>query len=231
MSPFTKFPSTPHLAVLDGATVRHDKVLSHRKRDQFLSHEVTVEEKIDGANLGISFGGDGSLRLQNRGSFLVKPMTGQWKVLSEWIEPLTDRLFDLLTDRYILFGEWCYATHSVHYDRLPDWFVGFDIFDSVKSEFFCKSKRDEMFSTLGIIAVPCLTKGRLAFAEVVELLGHSHFGDVLAEGLYLRYDIGDWLGQRAKLVRPDFIQSIVQHWSRGPLQKNRLEGYQSNGDI
>ena len=59
MNDFFKFPSTPHLAVLLGVDVRGDKVMSEKERDEFLRHEITVEEKIDGANLGISFDGDG----------------------------------------------------------------------------------------------------------------------------------------------------------------------------
>jgi len=229
VSSFTKFPSTPHLAVLNGASVRDDKVLSLMERDQFLSHKITVEEKIDGANLGISFDDIGHLRLQNRGSILGAPMTGQWKTLTEWITPRTDRLFDLLTNRYILFGEWCYATHSVHYNRLPEWFVGYDVFDSVESQFVCKSRRDELLTTIGIHGAPCLANGYFSLEELIELLGQSHFGDAPAEGLYLRFDDGNWLAQRAKLVRPDFIQSIEKHWSRGPLRVNRLIEHYPDG--
>lgn len=43
-----------------------------------------------------------------------------------------------------------------------------------------------------------------------------------AEGLYLRFDQGDWLVQRAKLVRPAFIQPVEQHWSRSGIKPNRL---------
>ncbi|MDD3918234.1 MAG: hypothetical protein PHX00_13850 [Synergistaceae bacterium] len=68
MNDFFKFPSTPHLAVLLGVDVRGDKVMSEKERDEFLRHEITVEEKIDGANLGISFDGGGNLWLQNRGA-------------------------------------------------------------------------------------------------------------------------------------------------------------------
>ena len=70
MNDFFKFPSTPHLAVLLGVDVRGDKVMSGEERGEFLRHEITVEEKIDGANLGISFDGDGSLRLQSRGALV-----------------------------------------------------------------------------------------------------------------------------------------------------------------
>ena len=55
MNSFFKFPSTPHLAVLENSNIRDDKVLSKEERELFLQHNVYVEEKIDGANLGISF--------------------------------------------------------------------------------------------------------------------------------------------------------------------------------
>ncbi len=51
---FFKFPSTPHLATLPGVDIRGDKVLSGSERDEFLRHDLIVEEKADGANLGIS---------------------------------------------------------------------------------------------------------------------------------------------------------------------------------
>ena len=50
MNSFFKFPSTPHLAVLENSNIRDDKVLSKEERELFLQHNVYVEEKIDGAN-------------------------------------------------------------------------------------------------------------------------------------------------------------------------------------
>lgn len=222
MQEFVKFPSTPHLAVLDGVSVRNDKVLSLSERECFLAHNVTVEEKIDGANLGISFDGEGRLRAQNRGNVLRPPMTGQWKALPEWMVRRSGHFWDVLSDRYILFGEWCYAKHSVFYDQLPDWFVGFDVFDSEADRFVCKETRDDFLANLELTVVPCVARGRLTFKEIIEHLGKSQYGEAPMEGLYLRYDEGDWLGQRAKLVRRDFMQSIEQHWSRGMLEVNRL---------
>ena len=125
--------------------VRGDKVMLDSERKDFLRHELVVEEKVDGANLGISFNAEGEIRAQNRGSYLHLPSTGQWKKLTEWLKPRTDALFENLVDLYILFGEWCYAQHSVFYDRLQDWFLGFDMFDKDKGKFFSCSRRDEVF--------------------------------------------------------------------------------------
>ena len=220
---FFKFPSTPHLSLLGDLAVRGDKVMSESERNEFLRHEIVVEEKIDGANLGISFDSSGNIRAQNRGAYLHFPSSGQWQKLSEWLKPRTDALFEQLTDQFILFGEWCYAQHSVKYDRLPDWFLGFDIYDISNAKFFSCHRRDEVFRTIGIFQVPIIKRGYFSLSELNGFLSQSELSDKLAEGLYLRFDQGDWLEQRAKLVRPAFIQSVEQHWSRSGIKANRLK--------
>ena len=220
---FFKFPSTPHLTLLGGTEVRNDKVMSESERNEFLRHELVVEEKVDGANLGISFDHEGNIRAQNRGTYLHFPCSGQWKKLSEWLHPRTDELFEQLTDKYILFGEWCYAQHSVIYDRLPDWFLGFDVFDKDTAKFFSCSRRNDVFDALEISQVPMMERGHFTLSELESLLSQSQLSDNPAEGLYLRFDQFDWLEQRAKLVRPAFIQSIEQHWTRSGIKANRLK--------
>lgn len=220
---FYKFPSTPHLALLGDIEVRGDKVMSEAERGRFLQNKLVVEEKIDGANLGISFDVDGNIRTQNRGSYLKLPTTGQWKKLSDWLDLRIDVFFEHLTDRFILFGEWCYAQHSVSYDRLLDWFLGYDIFDKRHLKFFSCTRRDQFFQKLNISQVPILKRGYFSFSEIKYLFSQSKLGKEPSEGLYLRFDQEDWLAQRAKLVRPAFIQSIGQHWSRSDIKINQLE--------
>lgn len=217
-----KFPSTPHLITLEGVEVRDDKVLSESERTDFLKHELVIEEKVDGANLGISFDSEGSLFLQNRGSYIHLPGVGQWKKLDQWLNPKISAIFETIIDRYILFGEWCYAQHSVFYNRLPDWFLGFDLYDKQAKEFLSVRRRDGLFEQMGIHKVPQLSIGHYSFSKIQQLLAQSKISDEPAEGLYLRIDQGDWLLQRAKLVRSSFIQSVDEHWSRLAIKPNQL---------
>lgn len=219
---FFKFPSTPHLATIAGADIRGDKVLSESERDEFLQHHLVIEEKVDGANLGISFNSEGNIQAQNRGAYLHLPGTGQWKKLGNWLTPRIDTLFEQLSNRYILFGEWCYAQHSVFYDRLPDWFLGFDIYDKQYGRFLSERERDALFEKIRIAQVPVITRGRFTYQEIKKLLSQSKLTSQSAEGIYLRVDQNDWLTQRAKLVHPMFIQSVEQHWSRSVIKPNRL---------
>ena len=219
---FFKFPSTPHLAMPGGVCIRSDKVLSESERDEFLVQELVIEEKVDGANLGISFDGEGNIRAQNRGSFLDLPGSGQWKKLGDWLARRTDDLFDHVSEQFVLFGEWCYAQHSVFYDRLPDWFLGFDIYDNQVGRFLSAERRDALLKEMRIAQVPVVARGHFAYGEIERLLSTSRLSAHPAEGLYLRFDDGNWLAQRAKLVRPEFIQSVELHWLRAGIKPNRL---------
>lgn len=206
---------------MPGIDIRGDKVLTKSERDAFLTHEVIVEEKVDGANLGFSFDTQGNIRAQNRGAYLPLPASGQWKKLSEWLALHTDSFFEHLSDRYILFGEWCYAQHSIFYDRLLDWFLAFDIYDRKIGRFLATARRDRLLGEMRITKVPTIARGRFTYPEIQKLLSQSKLTNQPAEGVYLRVDHGDWLEQRAKLVRPTFIQTVEQHWSRSTIRPNR----------
>lgn len=219
---FFKFPSTPYLERIANIEVREDKIMSKSEQNEFLFQRLIVEEKIDGANLGISFDTDGNILTQNRGAYLQIPSTGQWKKLAEWVDQRMDAIFEQITDRCILFGEWCYAQHSIMYDRLPDWFLGFDIYDKKAERFYSCERRNEVFKILGIFQVPQIAHGYFTLSELRKLISKSHFSDKIAEGLYIRFDQGDWSVKRAKLTRPAFIQSIEHHWSRSYIKPNKI---------
>lgn len=221
---FFKFPSTPHLADLGEHVQRQEKVFSAQERERFLSAPVVVEEKIDGANLGISFDDSGQLLLQNRGSLLQPPFAGQWKTLGRWLAPRVDDFFDTLGDQRILFGEWCYAHHSVAYTTLPDFFIVFDIFDKQEQIFWATERRNSLARDLGLAAIHRVAYGQFSLEDIVNMLPLSCYGKTVAEGVYLRREDAQQLHARAKLVRPDFIQTIDVHWSRKALVPNQVVG-------
>ena len=226
---FFKYPSTPHLAAPGHADLRQDKLLTDRERNELLSHPLLIEEKVDGANLGISFDRNGVLRLQNRGSYLCPTaLTGQWKKLAIWIEPRCDVLFDVLGTDYILFGEWCYACHSVKYQFLPDWFLGFDIHVRKEGYFLDSQSRDALFKKMNIIPVPVVARGNFSLEQLRELPAQSKLGTQPAEGLYLRTEEDGRLTGRAKLVRSDFLQTDAGHWRDFVITANTLVDRRDN---
>lgn len=217
-----KFPKTPHLASLSSSSIRDDKVFTEQERSDFLLHEVTLEEKIDGANLGISFDDEGNTMLQNRGNIISEPYLGQWKDIAVWLDVRLDDLFDALGTSKIMFGEWCFAIHSIEYNSLPDWFIAFDVYDKKENCFLSVERRNEIVEKAGLNAIRQIARGVFSLDEIIDFMGKSAYGEGLVEGIYLRIDEGDWLKQRAKLVRTEFTQAIETHWSKMPLRLNGL---------
>lgn len=197
--------------------------MGDREAKAFLSGPVVIEEKIDGANLGISLGEEGSFRFQNRGHWLEGKLTGQWEPLRGWVARYETRLREHLPPGHVLFGEWCRARHSLGYDHLPDWFVAFDILDPVEGRFWSVARRDACVAMLGMTTVPCIARGQFSLREVLAHVdGPSSFGPSHREGIYLRSEAGPWLASRAKIVRAEFTQAISEHWSSKPIVDNQV---------
>ena len=225
MSEFFKFPRTPHLSWLGDVPARGDKILSTRERDAFLARPIVVEEKVDGANVGLSCGSGGEIRVQNRGNYLRRGAPAEFQPLWGWLAERRQLLRDALRDGLMLFGEWCFAVHSVRYTGLPDWFLGFDVYDPEQGRFFSTARRDRLLASVRVTPVPCIGRGRFDVDALVRMLQgrRSELGASAPEGFCLRQESSDWLEARAKLVAADFVHDIGDHWSRRPLEANRLE--------
>lgn len=224
MTDFFRFPHTPHLAWLGEGVPRDDKVLSPEDAQALLKDRVIVEEKVDGANLGISLAPNGDLRAQNRGQYLREPYAGQFSRLHGWLGQHGKALTENLEPHLILFGEWCAARHSLDYDRLPDWFLVFDVYDRRAGRFWSKARRDSLTTQLGLVAIACVYEGKTDLPHLRKLLhtAQSCYREGPPEGFVIRRDEGDWSGDRAKLVRAEFAQSIADHWRGRSITWNRL---------
>lgn len=225
MNDFFRFPHTPHIAWLGNGIPRDDKVLSPREADKLLSNSVVVEEKLDGANLGISVSPEGDIRAQNRGQYLKLPMKGQFEKLNFWLKSHSDALFDALGDDLILFGEWCAARHSLDYDHLPDWLLVFDVYDKKSRQFWSTVRRNELAVQLDLSVVPRLLGEQVNLNLLKELLHTqpSAFRQGTLEGVVIRKESTEWLESRAKLVCPDFVQEISEHWSHRRIEWNHVD--------
>lgn len=225
MSSFFGFPKTPHVLWLASGDPRDDKLMTPEEREDLLAGPVVIEEKVDGANVGFSVSADGVLLVQNRGAYLARDECDiQFKPLFRWLDSRKRDLVDMLGENLILLGEWCYAVHSILYDRLPDWFLAFDVYDRESGRFWSTRRRNELMELLDIATVPRVAAGSYNLDELRSMLDSqpSALRDGPLEGLYIRREDADWLLMRAKIVRPSFTQAIEEHWSRRPLTCNRL---------
>src|SRR5205814_9689633 len=121
----------------------------------FLANEsLVVEEKIDGTNVGIHFAESGQMVLQCRGHLITDGMHPQYDLFKQWTAVKQRLLEDRLSDRYIIFGEWVYAKHAVHYRQLPHYFFEFDVYDKQREEFLSLEGRMAILGGSGVLTVP-----------------------------------------------------------------------------
>src|SRR6266404_2334594 len=122
---FTKYPRTPHLFGSRGTD--DDKHLGQQESLDFIADaSLIVEEKLDGTNVGIHFTSAGRMVLQCRGHEITTGMHAQYDLFKQWTMGKRPALEAMLEDRLLLFGEWLYARHSLHYRDLPHYFFEFD---------------------------------------------------------------------------------------------------------
>ena len=233
-----KYPRTPHI---EGSRRQPgDEDMDFLPLAALRQRHVVIAEKVDGANVGISFDAAGRLLLQSRGHYL----TGGWRerhyeLFKQWAHTNAAALHERLADRYIVYGEWLYAKHTLLYDVLPHYFLEFDAFDTSGQQFLDTARRRSLLDGLPIVCVPALFSGVVQDTrKVLSLLGPSPYktdgwrdelrlqarrlqlDDVqimlatdnsrLMEGLYMKVEEQGRVALRAKYVRPDFRSRVVE---------------------
>lgn len=230
-----KYPRTPHL---EGSRLQQgDYDLSQVPFSDVLGKPIVVEEKLDGANCAISFDGEGNLLIQSRGRYLTGGYRERhYNLLKSWANANRDALWGALGDRYIVYGEWMYAKHTVFYDALPCYFVEFDVYDRATGNFLDTARRKAITQPLGIVSAPVLSQGVFTSAkQVLGLLGQSHYvtdghmqtlaevcnrlgldaekfvsqtdSSTTMEGLYIKVEENGIVTNRVKYVRAGYVQS------------------------
>jgi ATP-dependent RNA circularization protein (DNA/RNA ligase family) len=210
-----KYPRTPHVPFSN--ITDPDDIISNA---DIFNKKWVVTEKIDGSQ--VSFEMDGGIVVaRNRNTPLLSgSMDRQFHVLPGWIESNYTGMLGLLGDRYIMFGEWMFHVHTVHYDSLPDWFVGFGMFDKVAGSFIPFLDAVNRMSAAGFATVPVLGTVVLRDRKHLEsFVKRSTFGSEEMEGVYL-HSIDD--ADRIKYVTVKFKDSVdhARHWRQCTRERN-----------
>jgi len=219
-----KFPRTKHIINL-GAMTRDDLLYTSSEQKDFLNMELLIEEKIDGANLGIFL--DKStmkLMVQNRSHFVNSAYHEQFKLLDKWITSHSAELFEILQDNeYILYGEWIFFKHSIHYTNIPDYFMLFDIYDRITKQFLSREIVSNIIKETTLQQVPVIARGKFTIDELKKLaVGKSIFYDGPVEGIYVRAVKDGITKYRGKIVRSNFIAGD-DHWTKNKYTMNVLK--------
>ena len=233
-----KYPRTRHIR---GSRLQPgDEDLAAAPFEEIAGRHLVVEEKMDGANCGISFSSTGELQLQSRGHYLTGgPREKHFHFLKQWAEVYQGVLRDALSDRFVLYGEWLYAKHTMYYDRLPHFLMEFDVLDVDERVFLDTPTRRELLADVPLPPVAVLHEGPLErLDDLVALMGTSGFlsdhhidtlrADVEAmgidverainetdhsptmEGLYIKVEANGIVEARYKYVRHSFYTTMQE---------------------
>jgi hypothetical protein len=233
-----KYPRTRHIGGSRLQVGDHD--LDAIPFSALAGRHLVVEEKLDGANAGLSFDADGRPRLQSRGHFLTGgPRERRFGPLKAWAATVAPLLWPRLGTRYVMYGEWLYAKHTVFYDALPHYFCEFDVLDTREGVFLSTPRRRELLAGTPVVSVPVLRAGPLSgLDELTALVGRSAYRtrrwrealavsdpSDLMEGLYVKVEEGDLTVDRYKWVRSEFTTAVLDsgsHWLDRPVVANGL---------
>ena len=234
---FLKYPRTPHL---NGSRLQPgDADLAIVARTALAGLHLVVEEKLDGANSAISFAREGGPLLQSRGHYL-RGGGGerQFDLFKTWAQAYAGPLREALGTRYVVYGEWLYAKHTVFYDALPHYFLEIDIYDREREVFLASAERAALREGLPLVSVPILSEGAAEDLDPLpSLVSRSHYktsdwlagldaaaasldqpADLvrrqtdpssLAEGLYVKWEQDGVVRGRFKLVRETFLDQVA----------------------
>lgn len=224
------YPRTRHLPWK--ANAKRDDLIASEKEAKviFESDNVFVEEKIDAASVGITILDEQPV-IRNRNHILNKsfaaktPAKMQFASIWNWFYEHQEMFKDLfeLAGPVTLYGEWMWAVHGLEYDKLPAYFIPYDLFDHTDMHYKHTAFARQCLTNAGFATVPLLHQGKVQSYEQLEALanGPSPFTTLSPrEGIYIKITDGKQIIQRFKMVRQDFIQG--EHWSKKQIKRNRL---------
>lgn len=131
----------------------------------------------------------------------------------------------MFPERYLLYGEWVVAKHSIPYTSLPDFFMAFDFYDRKTKQFVSREYLTRMLDGTGLHQVPLIdTREQISRLELLAYMKKqsAYYGGPI-EGVYVRFEDEKRTitQERGKIVRSDFIAGN-EHWSKAELQMNQL---------
>lgn len=230
-----KYPRTRHI---EGSRLQVGDKADDKPIKDLAGHPLIVEEKLDGANSAVSFDADGTLLLQSRGHYLTGGgRERHFALFKTWAAAHAHVLHTVLEQRFVMYGEWMYAKHTVFYDCLPHYFMEFDVLDRDTGRYLSTAARRLLLTGLPVMPVPIVHEGEVKSVDQLnrmvrpsqyksadwrdalavaaeksgsrpEMVDQQTEDSDLAEGLYLKQEDADQVLDRFKFVRADFLQAI-----------------------
>lgn len=229
------YPSIPHLPWEKTSKGRGIAVTKKEAEIIFDSTaRIEITEKIDGANCAIALIDEHPIirsrkNLLRKGNTKNSPASKQFSNIWNWFYKNKKSFQKLgkLAGPVGVYGEWMVAQHGLFYDKLPSWFIAYDLYSLSKQQFFDPEIAREYLTECGFELVPQLyftpIDGTITSYEQLESLTEKETpfaSEKKREGIVLKVSNGKWITSCFKMVREDFKQGSL--WSNNQIQKNLI---------
>ena len=204
-----KYPSTPHLPFSPGLQRDDTRITT---LNNLVDREIIVTEKLDGENFSMY-----------HDHIHARSLDSRHHPSRDWVKNFWSTIKHDIPEGYRICGENLYAQHSVAYDSLPSYFMGFSVWNGT----YCLSWNDtqEFFELLGIQSVPVLYRGVFDL-ELLERMAEG-FDVENKEGFVVRvtegFDYSEFDTHVVKWVRRGHVQTD-KHWMYQQVRPNGLQG-------
>lgn len=217
-----KYNRTYHMPWSEGCTNDDKKALSV---DSLLGKDIVITEKMDGSNTSLEY--NGCFARTHAGPPTHKSF--------DQLKALHANIKHEITEGVQLFGEWCYALHSIPYNELPGYFLLFNArylnLAADLDEWASWEEVEIWAKELNLPTVPVLFRGTVnsekELKDLVEsLMQQPSACGGIREGVVARvaeaFDDKDFSTSVMKCVRKNHVQTS-DHWKDQEIVKNKLK--------
>ena len=217
------YPRIPHLDKKISNMTHDDLELETKVKFPFTGW---VQEKVDGANMGVSWTSGPVLR--NRNHILKKgyidkdtPAKLQFRSAWNWIHDHGDdirKVSKSLMTPITIYGEWMWAKHSLNYDRLTDWFLAYDIYLPEDDKFLSPDLFEKEMSQTKI---KYIKPQKITFNDISEVVTiserKSEYRNGVSEGVVIKISGERYITETFKVVnrffdrRNDFNDELIKN--------------------
>jgi len=201
-----KYPRTYHLPWSPGMQ-SDDRML--KSLDRFVGQRVLVMEKTDGENTSLY-----------PNYIHARSIDGRNHPSRNWVKNFWGQICGDIPEGYHICGENMYAKHSIAYDNLPSYFLGFSMWRGLT----CLSwdETQEYFELMGIVTPRIIYDG--VWDE--QLIRDIKVDTERQEGYVVRvtdeFEYRDFRHVVGKWVRKGHIAPNAHHWFGQPVVPNKL---------
>jgi len=210
-----KYPRTYHLPFSPGAS-NDDKVM--HDISYFIDKQLIITEKVDGSNVNIT----------SKDCFARSHSGPPTHPSFDMLKAFHSSIKNLIPKDISIFGEWLYAKHSIHYDKLPSYLLIFAI-EEGSSWLSCEDV-NIYCEELGLTTVPFIGSQQFNSEKELEnyIVKEAKKPSVCGgerEGLVIRvpseFNNGLFSKSVAKYVRKNHVQTD-EHWKNKEIERNKL---------